>query len=182
MEKTISGLNSRGWYRLIKVLFIGAFAIVGIIGLLIIFYSNQSTVVVDNAKTTINCVYPTQHTVTAAAGGLYFLPSDFTNGQYSNFNNNAEIQDACGMTDYVNNLVANARASATGTDFNSVFGAVMSQMPAHLFTVNPVFDDEGGWPYIIGYSLLFLIILIAIAEGSRRIFYYVALGSFKPHK
>ena len=172
MEKTISGLNSRSWYRLLKVLYVGVFLVVVLFGLLLIFDSNQLETTVDNARTTIECDYPVQHNITAADGGVYFMPSDFTDGEYNNFNKNAEIQDACGMTDYVNNLISRAGNLQLGTN----------GFPSHLFPVDPVFDSEGGWSYILGYSLLFIVIVVAISEGLRRVFYYVVLGSFKPHK
>ena len=176
--KTISALNEHFWYRLLKVIFIGVFTLAIIILLLIVCTTNQQQVFVDSSKTTVDCHYPTEHTITADEGNLYFTINDFPNGSYSSYYMNQEIQDACGMN---SQDVANYLKTAVD---NGAFMTIndKGQKSYAIFNVHPVFIKQGGWLIILIYSCLSLVLMIALAEGIRRVFYYVALGSFKPKK
>jgi hypothetical protein len=39
---------------------------------------------------------------------------------------------------------------------------------------------DGGWPYTIRVSILGAFVIVAFFELTRRVFYYVMIGGFKP--
>ncbi|MFA5188499.1 MAG: hypothetical protein WC460_04015 [Patescibacteria group bacterium] len=78
--KTISELNSKGWYRLIKVIFILVFIIVLIGYNIFVFYNGVRHV--DQKQTIIQCNLGAKTNFTAQSIGLDLSVDDFTNGQF----------------------------------------------------------------------------------------------------
>lgn len=170
MTKTISSINTHAWYRLLKVMYALIFLVLIFLSIFIIYSLNtsRSTTLIDNNNTIIDCSLPAYHTITASRGSVSFVATDFVNGDFQNFDKNAQIQDACGMTNYVNNVIANPHA--------------FDRSPTNLFSVYPAYAQIIEWPNIIFYSFIAILIELALAEGIRRIFYYVVMGSVRPQK
>ena len=79
-KKTISDLNSKAWYRLLKVFFGLGFLIV-LVGFNIIAFSSGIKSV-DQDKTTVECFYGDKKVLTAKSINLYLSNNDFVNGQF----------------------------------------------------------------------------------------------------
>lgn len=80
MVKTIAELNSKVWYRLVKVLFVLCFVIVLAAFNLIEFSSGVRQV--DPNQTTIQCNLGAKRSFTAKSIGLYLNTGDFPNGEF----------------------------------------------------------------------------------------------------
>jgi len=84
-KKTLNYLNSKIWYRFLKVLFCLAFLI--ILGVYNLFLFSYGTTQVDQNKTTIYCNLreptETKTPFSPASIGVYLSSSDFTNGQFN---------------------------------------------------------------------------------------------------
>lgn len=80
--KTLSEINQKVWYRLIKVIFVFLFAIILLIANGLIF-SGEDFKQVSLGETRISCTYGDKEEFTAIEGGLYLLYSDtFLNGAF----------------------------------------------------------------------------------------------------
>lgn len=81
-NKTIKHLNTKTWYRLVKVIFILLFLAVIAIGNLFVF-SNSDFKQVSLDKTKITCTYGDKKSFTADDVNLYSLSADeFPNGKF----------------------------------------------------------------------------------------------------
>ena len=77
MEKNISYLNNKLWYRFLKVMYLGLFLIIIIISTLVIINSAQSKKIVDNDKSYIKCdngeiKYLSKNNITLSSS--YYIP------------------------------------------------------------------------------------------------------------
>jgi hypothetical protein len=97
---------------------------------------------------------------------------------------------ALGYVDVTGDITTTQQASSTTsvTIQRIVDGYKASQSdeyPAFLpsdITVKPVYAHEGGWLDIMLFSLLDILVILGLAEGFRRVFYYVVLGTSRPRK
>lgn len=80
-EKTISYLNSKAWYRLIKVIYILVF-ITALISFNLFLYSINGLKTVDQDKTQIQCNIGDRKTFTSKSINLNLDKSDFKNDKF----------------------------------------------------------------------------------------------------
>ena len=170
MEKTISHLNSKIWYRILKVLYILSFLVVLLITIVIIYSVNfPAQQVVDNDETTILCNYGNKKQFLASENNVYFSYSELSSDNYLTDYHKTELKKLCQISK---------------TELDQKLNAILSKTDDNtkLFDINPVIKNEGGIIAFLGYSILGILILIIIFEIIKRIFYYILLGSLNPKK
>lgn len=215
-NKTIKHLNTKAWYRLVKVIFILLFVIVLLIVNGIIFSENDFKQVVLG-KTKITCTYGDKKTFTADEINLYSLSADeFLNGNFDyktyfeGYGNEYDIRDIvnkCHPQDNSNfDVFAFQKViEAVGDDvlkmekeerppefisdanmekIHKIEKAYGSEKLKYLDYTVKFFDISPVFSYIpfIKIFLLANVIIFAVFEIIRRVFYYVTLGSFRPKK
>jgi hypothetical protein len=80
-NKTVSYLNSKTWYRFVKVLFVIGFFII-LAGFNFIVFS-QGVKTIDQSQTTIYCTLGIKKVFTAQSKNINLNSSDFTDGQFN---------------------------------------------------------------------------------------------------
>lgn len=154
MEKTISYLNGKAWYRLLKVIF-GLFILIAILifnGLLI----DNGVKKIDNQKTKIYCSYGDKKIFTPDIIGInlsYYDYLAYSVGGYDDYNWKT-INKNCG-------------------------GDVFRRLePPYNFEIKLIYSYVEFVKYFIIGNLLILFGF----EILRRSFYYIVLGSIRPQK
>jgi hypothetical protein len=199
MEKDLKFLNTKSWYRLIKIIYIFVFAVTLIISISTVISSYKPKLSIDQYnpdifKQTILNIYP--NAVTASGIRYADIPASELLGDYLRVSPDGITSDGFNFTPYPitlaqlknninvlqNRQVSNDKiqnyVNLYKTDKNGNFVSNISQnnrLEKYKFIAY-------YWFSIIGL-LLFSIIIISIAfEFIRRIFYYIVLGSFLPEK
>lgn len=184
MKKDLRYLNSKWWYRLLKVVFVGMFLLGTIISVIIVVNDNKPYQVKDYK---ISCIaeYTNKKTLFAEKdAGLYFFPYE-TETVYQSItdDNRLKLRNICGFTndkaDELNNeaIAYINEQIKLGTDKTTIQKYLDD---SRAYTIEEVYRTEGGYVAVVAYSLLTIIISLIIAELVRRIFYYITLGSFLP--
>jgi hypothetical protein len=204
-NKTISYLNGKTWYRLLKVVFIIAFFIV--LGCYNVFVFSDGIRQVDQKETIIKCNY-SEKSFTAASVGASFNVSDFDNRQfdyesfyegynevqigfiltacYPNSDPSVDIYDDQKSAELIakDGFLSNAYNEDWNAYEQETSGLFESEKTQYLdfsvrqFDVTPAFTySRFLWLFFMGNFLTLLIF-----EAVRRAFYYIVLGSVKPKK
>ncbi|MBP6926258.1 MAG: hypothetical protein KBB70_00990 [Candidatus Pacebacteria bacterium] len=185
--KTISELNSKWWYRLVKVIFIGCILLAMTIATFIFIDEYSPSQSLDYK---ISCVADyTNHKETIAYKdeSIFILP---LNGQtvYQSLsdNNKQEIRNICGIS---NEEADQGNATALAyineqTKLGTSSAIIQKYIDDNLrpYKVSEEYITEGGYVQVVLYSILAAIGILLIAEIIRRIFYYIVLGSLRPKK
>ena len=210
--KTLAYLNSKVWYRFVKVIFA-----LSILASLVITNNDLikgGVATLDNKKSYITCTLSPEKSFTADELGIWFTPDQFKGGfDYKNFysvddNGYAirRIYQACydknpSTHNGVFDIFAFQRAeeirkgrndlTATETNFlnnevqNIVTGYKTNGEKLRLLDFSfKLFDIKPVITYT-GFIRDFIISNLSILlffEIARRIFYYIVLGTFKPQK
>lgn len=166
--KTLADLNSRIWYRLLKVIYIVSLFVVTTITVFITYTYHEPTSafkVVDHRNTKIICNYGNKRTFIAGENEIYFAPADFSAEYFPN-NIRESVNELCDITQEIvfELMDADMRSEAT--------------MP--LFTVKEKYESIGGYAPFIFIMILETGIIFVIFELMKRAFYYVAIGTMKP--
>ncbi len=211
MEKTISALNTKMWYRFLKVIFLFVFIAV----ILIANGINISEGIgrIDKDKTLIYCNGGDKRVLTAKQAGVYFSNYEFIKGFdykkfYDGYYNEYTIKDilqACydKVPEYNNDediyLMQRvyeiqgfkANPKKYDDDYLKEQFKIMTegykskdQKISYLDYSIHLFDIKPVYTYK-DFVLYFLIInfsILLIFEVLRRIFYYIVLGTIKPKK
>lgn len=160
--KTISELNNKWWYRLIKVIYL-AILLVAFIGYPIgIFFSYGPEY--DNDKSYIKCANGKDFIL--SKNGIY-LNSDY---MYSSDKDKAESLCFDGTVNFTKDEFGKTHLRITSKTENSGKYELVN-----LYTGR-------NWIATVGFSLLSMFGVSLAFETMRRIFYYVILGSIKPKK
>jgi len=159
-NKTISYLNSKMWYRFIKVIYL-LILFIGLVGYSIsifVFYSPKY----DNNKSYIKC-----------ANGKNFILSQNEINLYSDFMWDSDMEKAkslCfdGIVNFTTDKYGQTRLGHTSETDNSGKYELVS-----IYT-------NRNWIATIGFTLLSIISNLLVFEAIRRVFYYIALGTIRP--
>lgn len=168
MEKTISHLNSKAWYRFLKVIFILVLALSELTAVVGVYESNKPVEVSDYM---ITCNYGNQKVFFAQDEGIYLYSSDLSNGLSSlpDYQKEEISKDKCQISQQT--LNAKLSAITSGTDDGK-----------KLFDIVEASHTKGGYAEALGYALLAALAVVLFFEIVRRIFYYIILGKFNPPK
>lgn len=166
--KTITELNSKIWYRFLKVLFI--LLVIAVIGIAVaVAFSEVGSYQSDFS---VKCNYGNKSNFLAYKDKEIYISSyeDYSTS-LAKLSSSAkeELQSACGVSkEEINGLIQNY---LKGTDEGKM---LFELTPTRVPISTPV--SASLW------SLLFTIVIIIIAEIIRRAFYYIVLGSIRPQK
>lgn len=205
-NKTIAFLNTKMWYRLIKVVFVFLFLVSVSAATWVIFDNDMYRL--DRDKTLIYCNGGDKRVLTANEAGVYFSNSDFIGGfdykkYFEGYNDYTirdiyracydklpvddvyEIQRIYEITGFKSNpkqydedyLESQVREMATGYKSNEQKNAYLDYS-VHLFDIKPIYSHVEFIEKIITVNL----IIVVFFELIRRSFYYIVLGSIKPKK
>lgn len=205
--KTITELNNKWWYRLIKVIYTVLFITIFIIYNYIISINGIREI--DTEKTVITCNQNNYKKMILEKIGIYLSPQELKNYNYENFfkENNYKVQTIIGTCDkgepytvegrtFISKGIVSAddvyRFQAMGDskekldalpfsswiEFNTTDWEKYITYKTHLYEIEPSFSYS---KFIYNFVLGNLIILISyiLLQG---IFYYVIIGNFKPRK
>jgi hypothetical protein len=163
MEKqklTISSMGKKGWYRLLKVFFIGFFVLVGAGVILGQYIGNDvATDKVNRMLSYAVCDKYGLKRVNLSDTTVYLTRTTATVDSLAH-SEVLELSKMCGYSDEVTEL------------------SLKSNIP--LFTLSLVGQRELNISGFIIYTLISLLVVYGIAEFIRRVFYYVVLGEFYP--
>ncbi len=151
-EKTISYLNTKWYYRFVKVLFISFSLMLILIVVLAIFFNSKPQQEFDGQKSYIVC-----------NNGTKFIPHDKGVDLY---------------IDYVGSYDTDTLNSWCGyKSSNPLLDGIYQD-----FKFFPAYKTNGSWFLTIAYSLIALLGTLFIVQVIRRLFYYIVLGKIFPKK
>lgn len=203
MEKTISYLNSKIWYRIIKVLCIFVF-LISFVGFNIFVFGEVGFENIDSDKTKISCNYKDKKTFSPSDEKISLNNNDFKNKTFDyksyfegyNDYNIKNILKVCYDKD-VDDVFAMQRWYEKGLqdksfisdkemqEIEKIESSIISSDKAKyldysfkFFNIDPVFS----YSKFIKYFLIGNIAILLLFELIRRVFYYIALGTLKPKK
>lgn len=190
-NKTITYLNSKMWYRFIKVIFILSFILAIIFPLIGVYFEYKPEF--DNKKSYVVC--KDGRTVSLEDNNIYLYSS------YIGSNDDLTIKQRCGnsfsseefkkgVSDdmIIERLLAN-RNKSFDVDNAIKYGYSKKEIADYL--IKNIDKTEyklvsiltpTKWNAIVGYSFLVILSVIAFFELIKRIFYYIVLGAIRPKK
>ena len=157
--KTISELNEKAWYRLLKVLYTVGFIILGLITLGITY------IIVDEEYRFISCGTGNYGTFHVSESGYNYLSSSL---QYWDDSEHNAVRSLCDITE-----------AEVQENLQMIFDGI-SREP--LYDIVNASDTSRGWFYIILYWILFGCLTTLLFLLGQHIFYYVVIGKFNPQK
>jgi len=185
--KTVTELNSKWWYRLVKVVFIGSTLLLIGGSIFIIQDENRPRQVKDYK---IDCIaeYTNMKTFLAEKDANIYIYSFGTTTPYTSLSTDdkKKIRGFCDISDEEAKN-ANDKAIAyideqtkMGTDKETIQNYIDTNLRAYLISETQV--PKGSYLAIVAYSILSIIGILVVAEIIRRVFYYIVLGSIRPKK
>ncbi len=168
--KTITELNSKMWYRFIKVIHVVFFLFILAIsiGLIIDIYKPEK--LIDNKETKIVCKFGNKKTFTPWQIGISLYEPKLSSIEEVEFIRYCNILPATGTI-------------PGSLKLSEIDQSEIKIVPREeLYEIKPIYKIEGSYLSMSLYILLALTIWIIILELSRRIFYYVVMGKVFPNK
>lgn len=194
MEKTISGLNSKGWYRLLKVFFVLSFLIVAVCYNFCMYHFLVSIPQYDLNESKIVCKYGDKKIITFKMLGFMYDASPLNDPVVlihcygDKLNNRWNIIDSTNsgsITEYIaQDKISGEKIYFVGK-LSIVDEALLDEFIAKNFTPKAILFDVAKvrtyMPYL-KWLIFGNLAMLALFEIFRRVFYYVVLGTFKPSK
>lgn len=209
-NKTTSHLNSKAWYRFLKVIYILLFIII-LLGYNLIMFSGTELKNLDQEKTLIICNYKDEKVFSPKEKNIYLSNYDFKNGifDYKNFFEGyneykiKSILENCYDITITGNLDVFAIQRGyeiTGTKNNkkdydknylkNEINKIMtgyktdSEKTSYLNYSIKLFTIDPVFTYhkFLAYFFIGNLSILLFFEIIRRIFYYIVLGTIKPKK
>jgi hypothetical protein len=174
-NKTISYLNSKAWYRLLKVVYLLVFLFSLIVAIAII---NDIYGVKRLKDHRVACNYGSKANFLAYKDkGIYLSDYELENGLGEIPSKKDSLQTACEITkEERENLIVAIMKGKTTDDPSSD-----NYMPP-LYRITQEQVVSGRVSDVVSYSLLTILLIVLVFEVVRRAFYYVVLGSVRPVK
>lgn len=157
-KKTLEYLNSKAWYRFLKVIFLGFF----LISLVLVskFVIDTGLKRIDNNRTQITCKTSNKNTYTAKELNIKLTKANFIGLEEFRDDGN-KILKTCG-----------------GYIWKYSSGQTYIRLPSEVFDIKPVYTYGESLKYLIFYNFL----IVLCFEIFKRVFYYIILGKIKPEK
>ena len=187
-KKTLVHLNSKWWYRLIKVFYILMFVIILIVPTITIFNGFKPNFNAENSYIKCN----DGQTVNLLQNKIYLY------SEYIYTDDDNKIRNLCLSDSEIGGVAKQVYPNGVSSDgvkytnfsdielgksvreANSVW--ILKMTPTEKNYELVAVYDERNWLAIIGFSFISIILVIFVFELIKRIFYYVALGTIKPEK
>ncbi|HRH55289.1 MAG TPA: hypothetical protein PK609_00265 [Candidatus Paceibacterota bacterium] len=164
---SLADLNSKWWYRLLKVGYIGLFGIMTLVMLIAIYDENEpDSLVVDHR---IICTGGNHSTFQASRDKRIDL-SGYSSSLGLESLSNAQrytLRIACGEEE-----VRSSPREILDAKYNN------DTLPS--VEIEDIALTRGSWIEVLLYSVAYLIAVALLFEFGRRLFYYIVLGTWKP--
>lgn len=186
-KKTISDLNSKTWYKPVKVIFI---ILILICAFLFVFFAVEISKPKQVKDYKIECVadYTNKKSFFAEKdAGIYIFSSGMDNIYQSlSVDDRKKIREACNISD-ADVSIYNDKAGtyvkqqeSLNVDNSVIQKYVDSNM--RPYRISESYVTKGKYLATIIYSLLALLMVLVVAEMMRRVFYCIFLGKINPEK
>ncbi|MEI7424821.1 MAG: hypothetical protein WCK10_01735 [Candidatus Staskawiczbacteria bacterium] len=177
-DKTLIFLNSKMWYRFIKVSYIFVFFVL-IVGYNILFVFSKNLKEINQDKTQIECKYTINKTVFSPSEiGVNLTMTDIIANKYNG--TGGELDKILG--ECLKRAKQGVSEDTQGQSTKNVtFEEFSNRLPVSrvsMFNIKPVFAYN---QFLLYFFIGNLIILFAF-EFFRRCFYYIVLGNMRPRK
>lgn len=181
MEKTISHLNSKAWYRLIKVIYLAVILIALGISTTVIVEANSRRF--DNKNSYITCndgrKFYLKDTSVHLSGG--YVPSYYESDVRHLCLTNSELGDkAKNKYPAQYSDLTNEEIGRRLRDNNALFIESVNVQTKN-YNLTSIYKER-NWLMTIGKAILAGAIILLAFEIFRRIFYYIILGRIFPIK
>ncbi|MFA7285309.1 MAG: hypothetical protein WC011_00470 [Candidatus Paceibacterota bacterium] len=166
MKKDLNYLNSKWWYRLIKVSFVFLFLLSFILPVVGIIFKN--TPKFDNSESYVKC----------ANGKKFILNQHDFSDSFAWRSDKEKAENICfdGVIKFRD--MGNSRGFLSGFMTSEIVSETENSGKYELISKY----TKTNWFNMIVMSLLSLALTIIVFEFIRRLFYYIVLGSFLPEK
>ena len=172
-NNTIAYLNTKIWYRFLKIIYIFVFISALIYALNETIEEYSPVEVIDSDKSLIIC----------DSGDIYTFNELWSNN-ISVKENVAEIKRLC------SDIINETSKTKWGPQNNESIGVenfleekgyydTPEQINYKIRTIHKTID---GWHLVFGYSIFWVLIICAVSEIIKRAFYYIVLGKINPSK
>lgn len=185
--KSISDLNAKWWYRLVKVLYGLFFLCVALISALIVYGASSSH---EEQDWGITCLYGNHSSFNAHTDKGISI-SDYDPNKAVPPTMDAQIKDACGITQAdIDTAKADAavKTAQMRAENNCGSGTALRGFLCGLSISSDTYRIGSTWIPVqtpgkaVGFTVLDLLIVLAVFEIGRRTFYYITLGKVRPSK
>ena len=169
MDKTISYLNKKTWYRFLKVFFIFIFLSVIGISNSIIFDNDSKRLDLNKSIVICNKSFGgiESHKLSLKETGIYFGDDELENYTYKNFVQNNK-----------HSALILANKCIEGNKYGATIADLETTIETPYFEINIVYS----YSQIIKNFFIVNIIIIIVFESIKRAFYYITLGTVIPKK
>lgn len=186
-KKTISHLNSKTWYKPVKVIFI---IFILIYAVLFVFFAVEISKPKQVKDYKIECVsdYTNKKSFFAEKDAGMYIYQSGTDSIYQSLSidDRKKIRESCDISDAeVNTYNSKAvdyikQQENIGVDDVTIQKYIDNDM--RPYRISEAYVTKGKYIETIIYSLLSLLIVLVVAEMMRRVFYCIFLGKINPEK
>ncbi len=166
--KTISELNNKWWYRLIKV----AFFVAILLSICVAVSVEWDELYSYDSDYRILCNYGNKASFLAYKERQIYIPS------YYNYSDSiADIPDST-------KTQIRSICQITDAEIQALMNDIMNGNydGKKLFDVIPTSIPRATHLSVTLWSVLYIVIILVISEIIHRVFYYILLGTFRPKK
>lgn len=185
--KTVTELNNKWWYRLVKVIFIGTNLIVVLVATFILTQDNKPVQVKDY-KVTCSADYTNKKNFLAEKDADIFIYQYGSESVYKILTEDQKIKikNLCDISADESKTASNNALdyiyaqSEKGTDITLIQRYVDANF--RPYSIEETYIIKGSYANGVVYSFFALLVSLFVIEIARRIFYYIFLGTIKPSK
>ena len=159
-NNTIAYLNTKIWYRFLKIIYIFVFISALIYALNEAIEEYSPLEVIDSDKSLIIC----------DSGDIY------TFNEVRNVSDDREMRWLC---------LDPAEKIRIEQSFSGVYQRFLREKGCFIpvnYKIKTTHKTIGGWHLVFGYSIFWALIICAVSEIIKRAFYYIVLGKINPSK
>ncbi len=173
--QTVSELNTKWWYRLVKVVYLVALVVVSLSVANTVLNNTAPYMTIDLDKSTLVCL---------KGGGLVNYVISFS--EVNRIENSSVayrvLEKDWDRDDLIGRLCNIKDRSDNSGSYIAVNSYNWRQEVLSLHRLDKVDKQIGNWYLTFFYGLFSLFVVCMFFEILRRSFYYVVLGSLKPKK
>lgn len=188
---TVSELNKKLWYRLVKVIFI-VFVLFCTISSFLLIYDDYKPRQVKDYR--IDCVaeYSNKKSMFAEKDAGIYIYQYGKNDIYESLaadtyaSERKKIKEFCDISD--EEVEIHRQPMLKYIEEQDKLGTKREDIQKYIYDnflpykITETYVTKGGYLLVVAYSLLSVLIASVIVEIVRRIFYYIVLGKIKPKK
>ena len=183
MEKNLTWLNSKWWYRLLKVLYILTFIAISCFYIALSFSELKPERVVDYDESTLICTKNSKTFTFSELSSTLRRDLQRSNVVAEDIAYQCDYVDAYGEKLALLEKYKIKSREELQRDLNNA--ELISQWKSDTlksYSLNTVMKTEGNWFFPVLASIASVVIIFLLLELFKRIFYYVLLGTVRPKR